>query len=305
MDKLEVGILSNTKNNQKMKTQLLSKKIKLGIAFLHLVSLPLFAQQVPNGNFESWNNFGTFSEPASYVTLNRVYFGNPSFANKVAGYQSSSALQVLTVMKNGEYVIGGAATDSYPISNKSKVPTSLSGYYKCNMVGTDSAYIFVEIDELDGNYYHPIGSGGIALRGTVDTYTKFTFPITIDQATTLPMYYYLGVQSTHQDIKKPSGANTLTVDAFAFDFATSLEEDLLNASTVVVSSDQKNVTIDRMPSGLKEIHLLNLSGQTLLTHATSGNKVEMFFPSMPGGLYLLKISMQNSQVVKTLKVFIN
>ncbi len=150
-----------------------------------LLQVNVFAQAIPNGTFENWNTTA-YSEPNGFSTgnLEDIQRTGNITVTKVAGY-SGFAVRIQTVAS------GSDTTESYIINTTnpcsdvpqwkggvpySEQPTAITGYYRYNLPGSDTALMIVVFRK---NGVH-IADNIIQIRGTgsQSTWASFSFPIT-------------------------------------------------------------------------------------------------------------------------------
>ncbi|MEI8136991.1 MAG: T9SS type A sorting domain-containing protein [Bacteroidota bacterium] len=149
-----------------------------------LTQINLFSQTLPNGGFENWNTI-TYDEPASWNTGNPrdiPRLGIPS-VTKVNGFSGFA----VRIQNN---VVGSDTSESYIINTNnpcsdppqwtggvpySQQPTTITGQYRYNLLGNDSALLIVIFRK---NGVH-IGDNFIKIRGTgsQNTFTSFSFSV--------------------------------------------------------------------------------------------------------------------------------
>ena len=160
------------------------KNILLFVSML-AAQMNLFGQAAPNGTFENWNSI-VYNDPDGWNNGNLMdiqRMGIPSIA-KVTGF-SGSAIRIQT------NIVGVDTSDSYIINTNnpcsdppqwtggvpySQQPTAITGYYRYNLLGNDSALLIVIFRK---NGIH-IGDNFIMIRGTgsQSTFAPFSFPVT-------------------------------------------------------------------------------------------------------------------------------
>lgn len=148
----------------------------------------LFGQALPDGDFESWNST-PFSEPNGWFTSNPQSISMLDSVNvtEITGY-SGNAIHMHTIIKGNDtdfaYITN---TPGDPTKARGGVPysqmsTGLSGYYRYNLPGNDTAIIIV-IFKKNGSV---IGMYTDKIRGTGSqpSWTSFNFTFTPALATT-------------------------------------------------------------------------------------------------------------------------
>ena len=158
---------------------------KLLLISVLLLQIKLYGQAVPNGTFESWNSV-PYSDPAGFISgnLRDLQMIGSASVTQVTGY-SGSAVRIQT------NITGADTSDSYIINTDnpcsepsewtggvpySQQPTAITGYYRYNLPGNDTALMIVIFRK---NGVH-IGDNYIQIRGTgsQSTWASFSFPVT-------------------------------------------------------------------------------------------------------------------------------
>lgn len=171
-----------------MKKLLFSNRLILALAGLFTAALAfqakLYGQAIPNGTFENWNST-SYNDPNGWNNGNLRDIQRLGMASitRVTGY-SGFALRIQT------NIIGSDTSDSYIINTDnpcsdpdqwtggvpySQQPTAITGYYRYNLPGNDSALLIVIFRK---NGIH-IGDNFIMIRGTGSqlTFVPFSFPV--------------------------------------------------------------------------------------------------------------------------------
>jgi hypothetical protein len=151
-----------------------------------LLQVQLFGQALPNGTFESWTST-TYNDPTGCSTSNQRDIERIGVASitKVTGF-SGFAVRVQTNTSGGDtsesYFINMPNpcndpqnwTGGVPYTQK---PTAITGYYRYNLPGNDSALMIVIFLK---NGVH-ISDNFILFRGTgsQSTFAAFSFPLSM------------------------------------------------------------------------------------------------------------------------------
>lgn len=134
---------------------------------------------IKNGNFENWNSV-SFDQPDGWKTARDE---NPEAASvtKTTDGHTGSAIKLETVDFKGEAQFGFFTNSGgNPIEGEggepySQKPTTISGYYKCNIVEGDSA-IFLVIFKKQGAI---LDMKLIKFAGTKTSFTQFSLPLNL------------------------------------------------------------------------------------------------------------------------------
>ena len=153
------------------------------IITLFLVQMTVQGQSIPNADFENWSNFN-YDEPAFWFTSNMETV--PAFSiptvSPVVGFAGLSA-RIETYIVGLDTLKGSlsntvqdilAVEGGVPYSEQ---PTELTGYYRYDLPGNDTALILV-VFKSAGSI---LSSDLFKIKGTGSepTYVPFSFPLTL------------------------------------------------------------------------------------------------------------------------------
>ncbi len=161
---------------------------KLLLCSIILVQSYFFAQ-LPDGTFENWTT-NNYENPTGWLTANLRDFQRHSVftVTKVTGF-SGYAMRIETKVINGDttesYIVNSTGTCDDPQNwtggvPYSQQPTALTGKYRYNLPGNDTAIILVIFRKNNAN----IGNNLIKIRGTGNqsTFASFSYPVTCSGA---------------------------------------------------------------------------------------------------------------------------
>ncbi|MCX6267258.1 MAG: PCMD domain-containing protein [Bacteroidetes bacterium] len=159
-----------------------------------LVSIVHGQTIIPNASFESWTNYGNYSNPTGWDTPNQELMSIPLFGitvvSKSTDHQGTGSFSAkletkhLTIpsqdipgfmtcgtftinMTTGVYILSGGV----PVVDK---PTHLKGYFKYYPKGGDSCVIGIGLTRTTGAIRDTIGLGSFSARDTVTDWTPFS-----------------------------------------------------------------------------------------------------------------------------------
>lgn len=198
----------------------------LVIVFSWLWSLSALAQSndLPNGNFEGWQDTFAYAVPEGYVTTSNSWglmpFGVSNVIRSENAFSGNYALEVRTVDDNGQAIPGVAMNASESGGFYSggfaynQEPDSLFGRYRYHAANGDSVSIEV-IFKRNGDVKN---YSRFAFEGTQNQWTAFAFPIPV--LPPLPFGNYDTVvfrfQSSSPHVAQPNIGNFLAVDSMRF-----------------------------------------------------------------------------------------
>jgi hypothetical protein len=169
------------------------KNAFLLISFIIFVFAGTYAQQLPNGSFETWSG----GEPDSWNTTNMNILGLDftTVSKDLSGAQQGSASAKLTVVtKNipfiGPITMQGALTlgtlnidpfaqtatltGGYPFTG---MPQKLTGYFKYQPINNDTCAFGWGLTKWNNGVQDTIGYAAIDTMGTFNNWTYFELPL--------------------------------------------------------------------------------------------------------------------------------
>lgn len=275
------------------------KKFILSLALFSVCSVN--AQYLTNGGFESWSNQIIYQTPNNWFTFNQLAIGaTPTPVAKVTDAHSGSFAAKLSstvisfggssdtipgFMIYGDYDIAGGGNPGVPFTFR---PDSIVGYYKSNLIGGDSASVYVflsKYDNVSGNS-NGIGFCDNYITQNATTYTRFSFPIEYDPITsalpdTLTLGFGIGAQTFNI-------ASTVTFDDVQLVYNVSNVDELAQASFNVFPNPANNLLV--IESTIEDnISIYNAVGQIVQTvQIIPAVKAEVNCSHLEEGIYFLK-----------------
>jgi hypothetical protein len=129
-------------------------------------------QAIPNKDFENWDSTSYEVPDSPWICSNPASIANIGIANvtKVAGF-SGQAVHIETDIVKGDTLVGqisntGDHAFGVPYT---QMPTAIKGYFRCNMIGHDTGFLFVGFIK-GGNIYYEVN---IPFYGNVSSFTAF------------------------------------------------------------------------------------------------------------------------------------
>lgn len=161
----------------------LMKKLLLFTAIL--VQACLFGQTLPNGSFENWNSVPYYDlngwNSGNLRDIQRMGIPSVTRVSGFTGYGIRIQTNTTATDTSDSYIINTNDPCSDPPQWTGGVPltqqpTAITGYYRYNLLGTDTA-IFIVIFRKNGAH---IGDNLIKIRGTgsQSTFAPFSFSVT-------------------------------------------------------------------------------------------------------------------------------
>lgn len=162
-----------------MKTMM--KNLLLSTLFLFYSSTFIFAQGVPNGNFEMWNKIQLFEQPDGYLTTNQQSFfllQTFNVTKSTDAYSGDYAIKLETIANANDTLFGfamngdpqNALSGGHPFTSK---PDSVKIQVKSDIKAGDTAIIFI----LFKKFGITLGMEMYYVTGKYSSYTELSFPI--------------------------------------------------------------------------------------------------------------------------------
>lgn len=161
---------------------------KLFILVFSLLSVNMFAQTLPNYDFEEWDDYLIYKDPANWSTPNQytILLGATSVNKSSDSYTGSSSAKLETVNVM-DFNLPGVMTladininlldSSYSISGGFFLQENiykLTGWYKYEGVGEDMASVFMyNFKNTEASGYDTIGYG-VGFLDNASEWTQFT-----------------------------------------------------------------------------------------------------------------------------------
>lgn len=212
------------------------KKIAYLLIFSLLIATVNAQTVVPNGGFEAWTSFGSYSNPDGWDTPNEELMAIPFFGTSVVakstdhhGGDFSAKLETkhitlppldapgLVITANLTLDIASMSfviTGGVPVVDR---PCHLTGFYKFLPQGGDSCIVGIGLFRTTGGVRDSIGHAEFSTKDTVTDWTPFSVWIeydTIANPDTMQVY----ALSSAQEIMTPG--TVLYVDDVAIDYIT-------------------------------------------------------------------------------------
>ena len=301
------------------------KRILPAIYFSLILCIPLFAQQVPNGSFETWTN----GEPNQWKTSNQSIplIGNITTVSKdLTNPQSGTASAKLTVVKTtipfvGTYNIPGVLTLgklNYDLAAKTAsvtggtpftgIPLKLTGYYKYQPVKNDTCALGWGLTKWNNGMRDTIGYGAIYTNATLNSWTYFEIPLKYLLTETPDTMNILFLNSNPLDGADHTGTN-MWVDNLSFVYGTVGIEDITFTKEMNIYAEPYARQLVLSSSFAKQenldIRLFNMAGtETRHWKRTMQQSIEhLDLRNLTPGTYVIRISTDN-RLVDTRKITI-
>lgn len=301
------------------------KRILSLTGLIFLIIQGSFAQQMPNGSFETWAN----GEPDFWNTSNQSVLGLVDFimvTKDVSNPQQGTASAKLTVVTKtiplvGTFTMQGALTlgtlnidpiaqtatltGGYPFTG---MPQKLTGYFKYQPVGADTCYFGWGLTKWNNGAQDTIGYAAIDTMGTFNTWTYFELPLEYQIWAAPDTMNILFVNSNPLDGVNHTGTK-MWIDNLSFVYGTVGIEGVTFAKDLNIYAEPYARTLILTSAFEKQenldISLFTISGIEARhwKRSMQASTERLDVSNLPTGTYVIRISSGN-RLIDTRKVTI-
>jgi hypothetical protein len=266
---------------------------------------------IPNGGFEAWTSYGSYSNPDSWDTPNEELMSIPFFGTATVskstdmhGGAFSAKLEskhiTLPPLDAPGFVITATltldiASMSFVISGGVPIndqPSHLTGFYKFLPKGGDSCIIGIGLFRTTAGLRDSIAHAEFSTKDTVTDWTPFSAWIAYDTVVN-PDTMQVYALSSAQEIMTPG--TVLYVDDIALDYITGFNAQDPGAGIRIYHDRESNrlmMFFDFPEYQEVSVHLFNMQGQEVrsLTPEPMQNGRQIIpVNGLPQGVYILEI----------------
>jgi hypothetical protein len=297
-----------------------------------------FAQTIPNAGFETWiNNTESptiYSTPQGWITEDIIQtaffaaFGDSTYVahsvTQVAGHNGSYGVQMSNVISNeGDTLNGGIISiataqdffnyafglsmEGFTISTR---PANLTGYYKLNALGGDTAGFDVVMSKWNTstNSRDVLMDIQLSLTTNMSNWTSFTVPLTYaynEYPDTVFIAAGLNSSSSNHPVH-PGTAFTIDDLAFTGSVPAGVQEQHSDSADLLI---YPNPFTDKTTLKTNDVQLENatlelydvLGNKVRVMKNLSGNSIVISRDGLTNGIYFYQLTNENS-VIATGKI---
>jgi len=287
------------------------------VIIFSIYSLLSFSQDLPNYDFENWEESKSFNNPLDWGTSNfsvySVYKFNTVTQETSDVYSGSSSIKLETIEKNvaGETVkVAGVLTlgiFDIDLSTRSAViksgilyynrPSVFKGYYKYSTPGIDSCTMAIYLTRYNTDLSNRDTIGvGVFTSGTQTEWTEFNAPIEYNSSVGPDSMNIIIISS---DTSIFETGSTLLVDKLYIDAplnTNSIQQEQIKlypnpASDYIRISYENELYIN--------YKIININGQVLITDQHHDLNENINISRLNSGIYFIKINVsRNKEVTK-------
>jgi hypothetical protein len=297
------------------KTIILCSAFSLGLA--------LNAQNIPNGDLESWQSFNDVmgspyddlgpntDRSTNFIrTLNAILEAplTQQSAFKVTGqgaYSNTSVVVATSLVAGSILVPGYLGTGDVDISAATIYlgrpftgrPTAMKGMYRYEPVNGDSAAFYCSFSKYDALNLSTsiIGEGNLVVTNAEANWTPFQVPVNFTSADAPDSVNIIIASSAAYDLVNLQGSvgqvgSALYLDDISFEFPASLDAYAEVKAQVFPnpSSDVVQVRLEQAQEKLR-LRLYSIAGNQVLEVQGNGNEISASVADLPAGNYVLMV----------------
>jgi len=293
----------------------MNKKIYFIYLFTFSISLSLFAQNIPNGNFENWTTTTgyttNYATPVSWENSNEVTLAPPTNSALVTQsdefQDGASSVKIETKQVGPNPTPGCIALGNYVFkipgfyvdSMKSGVdyayrPYKFKGYYKFAPVGSDVMKVSISLTKWNGTTRDVIGTGYFKNSIATSTWALIDLPINYISTDTPDT---LRIIATCLNAGATVGT-IVQVDNFSFEMSNSINENSnINSINLYPNPVNNSFQIDfnNYQGNNVNVNIYNLAGQLFLSKniSVNQNKAILSLTGVVSGNYIIEIKNSN------------
>ncbi len=273
------------------------------LAIIPLLSSTLALAQVPNGSFEQWTDFGTYSDPEGWTSLNGLVVmlgGEPTCEAVSPGVIGAKALMLTTEIVPGMGMFPGmllsgsadAEVDGFPYTAR---PASLDGQWKADLATGDQASVIITLSVWNNDLgeREVIGMGMAELTSDQANWTAFSAAITYVSAAS-PDTASITILSGNGGETESS---TLWVDALTFGNTVGVEEGQ-GANVLLYPQPMADVLNLVVEVPVRSVELWSADGRLVRTERPGTERVSLPTADLPAGAYVLVARMADATVLR-------
>ncbi|MBU8892720.1 MAG: PCMD domain-containing protein [Bacteroidales bacterium] len=272
-----------------------------------------FSQNLPNYDFEEWEESKSFNNPIDWGTSNYSVWGiynfNTVIQEELDTYSGNSSIKLETIEKNiaGEYVkIAGVITlgifdvnlstrkaeikGGIPFTNR---PSILSGYYKYSTSGLDSCIMSIFLTKHNTSTKNRDTLGiGVFTSNKQDEWSIFEAPVKYSSTETPDSMNIIILSS---DTSIFDTGSTLFLDKLFIDASLSVPEKLLIPEIYVFPNPATDYFKINCPNiSFCKYSIIDVTGKILISSKYHATEELINISNLNPGLYFIQVTIQNN-----------
>ncbi|MEO5674618.1 MAG: T9SS type A sorting domain-containing protein [Chitinophagales bacterium] len=285
--------------------------IKISSLTVLILCIRIAVAQIPNSDFESWTDYGSFEDPGQWYTQNILYGGDPElvrstiesysgvFAARMENKEDDNGNVIRAIMISGTHALNDAPGFAY-----NKRPSSLKGFYTFSPKDDDSCSVKVSLWKYNQSTMQRdlIGYGSLNSAEDIEYYTMFSIPVTyvssLDPDTAV-IECYAGRINGYAE------GSRLIIDALEFEEVATPVEEIRSETLSVFPNPASEFFMIRAGKYAAKIQLTDTRGVVLQTVVLSNpiDEIRVAVKDLKG-LYFVKALSNDSVVLSNQKIFL-
>jgi hypothetical protein len=291
------------------------KKARLLFLLVFIPVTSLLSQTlIPNGGFEDWTSFGSFSNPSGWDTPNEELMAIPFFGSAVVSkstdHQSGSfsarleskhitippldapGFMITATFSLDISTMAYTITGGVPINDQ---PTHLKGFYKYIPKGGDSCIIGIGLFKHINGYKDTIAHAEFSTKDTVTDWMPFSAWIDYDTVAT-PDTMQVYAFSTAQEVLTPG--TVLYVDDLYLDYTVGVNE---QNSEPIIYNDKETSRLIVFPTDDALVSLFNMQGREVShgEYTPEKDRIVVHYGQCTDGMYILRVVEEDQVITRT------
>lgn len=281
------------------------KKSLTLFALLFIFLNPVWAQPIPNGDFENWTNVGGYLVPDAWDNPNSVTSSSGLYTCEKG---TTWAPHGSAYLKLTSRLVGSSTVRAYAVCSKydivTKKPTSgfpftgrpahLTGKWKYAMTGTDTGKVIVLFTRWNSttNQRENIGGAEYDFSDMVPNWASFAIPLTYF-STAMPDTAIIGFTPSNKSITNGTFVYIDSLNFYGVASAVSNTAYSKYHMTLYPNPAKDNITVDLGMAATNDVKLwvVDLYGRVMTEAALTAGKrtYPISVKTIPAGLYFVKL----------------
>jgi len=250
------------------------------LIFISICSSSLVLAQIPNNDFELWNNMGLGGEnPNDWYTSNGDLVPSNVFKDSINMYSGNYSTLITNVIG-----IPGNIGSNFSIPNH---PFKLKGYFKSDFQSPDSALIKITLF----NNSLAVDSGEYLINNSISNWTSFV--VTISNTTSIVNSATINITACNQQ------GNKFWVDLLSFEEPSSILATQSMSGMIFPNPSFDKIFIESL-NAFSSIKIFDLNGRTIKIFSINNEQNNFISISdIANGMYFLEIFFEGKIIRKS------
>ena len=280
----------------------------LSVGLFCLASLGFAQSGLTNLSFETYTTLPLIgATPAGFVsTGNTQQTSGAQHLNSFARITSNGQPAPNPLTSNGVMVLGSIAGTSinggapYVIQ-----PNAFVGWYKCNIMANDTAFITYDLKKLHVSVVTPTCTKLVAIKTTTTAWTQFSLNITYSGGTPDSAFIVCAANKNWIGTNHPVGTAGTVLDVDNFYFVNLANIKSFEDQTILLGAypnpATENFNIISKSANAVKVEVYDLSGRLIENQTFNNDAVSINVNNYTAGMYVYKVLDADSRILKTAK----